>query len=240
MLALFSVLGLGALSGCAPAVAQPPRATSTPDRAARPSSAALPNCVVSPAMTEGPFFVDATLNRSDIRSDPTTGVLSPGVPLALTMRLLRVDAQGCMPLPDAVVDIWHCDAQGVYSGVFDGRTDTRGQQFLRGYQMSDAAGEVRFLTIYPGWYPGRAVHIHFKVRQRVSQRRALEFTSQLFFDERATAEAYRQPPYNRRRDGWLRNARDGIYRRGGDLLLLQPRRDAQGTYRAEITIGVRV
>ena len=85
------------------------------------------------------------------------------MPLTLTVALSQVAASGaCTPLANALVDMWHCDALGVYSDVSS--QNTLGQRFLRGYQVSDANGQVQFLTIYPGWYAGRAVHIHFKVR----------------------------------------------------------------------------
>src|SRR4030095_2511853 len=115
-------------------------------------------CVATPEQTEGPFFVDTRQERSDVRSDPAGGAQRAGPALALDLAVSRSGAAGCAPLAGAIVDIWHCDADGVYSG-------TRGsERFLRGYQVSDANGRVRFVTIYPGWYSGRAVHIHFKVR----------------------------------------------------------------------------
>jgi protocatechuate 3,4-dioxygenase beta subunit len=114
--------------------------------------------------------------RSDIRADPDTGALRPGVPLELSFVLSQVGASTCGPLAGALVDLWHCDALGVYSDVADQRTV--GQRFLRGYQVSDANGGVRFTTVYPGWYPGRAVHMHFKVRTNPAGSRGLELTSQ--------------------------------------------------------------
>jgi protocatechuate 3,4-dioxygenase beta subunit len=130
---------------------------------ADPGLAAV-DCIAQPEQTEGPFFVDEALERSDIRFDPATGKVSAGAPLALQFVLSRVTKDGaCAVLRGAKVDIWHCDALGLYSDVRDRRNDTRGQQFLRGYQVSDADGIVRFATIYPGWYGGRAGHIHFKV-----------------------------------------------------------------------------
>ena len=114
-----------------------------------------PSCVVRPEQTEGPYFVDERLNRSDIRSDPTDGRIRPGTPLALTLLISRLSAGDCQPLPGAQVDIWHCDAQGVYSDVQDPGFNTIGQKFLRGYQVTNARGSARFVTVYPGWYLGR-------------------------------------------------------------------------------------
>jgi protocatechuate 3,4-dioxygenase beta subunit len=108
------------------------------------------SCVVRPLLTEGPYFVDERLNRSDIRTDPTTNELSPGALLTLTFNVTRVSGNSCSPLAGGYVDIWHCDALGTYSDVRDGGFDTRGQKYLRGYQVSDSSGSVRFQTIYPG------------------------------------------------------------------------------------------
>src|SRR5262245_7905172 len=93
-----------------------------------------PACVVRPEQTEGPYFVDERLNRSDIRSDPTNGQIRTGTPLTLNVLLSRISVGNCQPLADAQVDLWHCDAMGIYSDVEDPRFNTIGQKFLRGYQ----------------------------------------------------------------------------------------------------------
>ena len=150
-------------------------------------STIVPSCVVHPQQTEGPFFVDEKLLRSDVRADSRTGVVSAGSPLELRLTIAQVSAAGaCAPLAGAQVDIWQCDALGRYSDVNDRRNSTNGQTFLRGHQVTDAKGNVQFTTIYPGWYPGRAVHVHFKVRTAASSSPAYEFTSQFYFDERLT------------------------------------------------------
>ena len=182
--------------------------------------AGIPTCVARPALTEGPYFVDEKLNRSDIRSDPANGTVRPGVPLRLALRVSRLSRGACAPLPGAMVDLWHCDALGVYSDVQDPGGNTVGQKFLRGYQTTDGEGLARFTTIYPGAYRGRAVHIHFKVRAAAAGGRVHDFTSQLFFDDTLSDQVYAQPPYTGRGDQRLRNARDGIYRNAGDQLTL--------------------
>src|SRR5437773_1702569 len=122
-------------------------------------AAAIPSCVVRPEQTEGPYFVDERLNRSDIRSEPSTGVLKAGVPLRLVFHVSQISTNACMPLKGAYIDVWHCDALGVYSDVQGGRgsAGTSGTKFLRGYQVTDSNGMAEFMTIYPGWYQGRTV-----------------------------------------------------------------------------------
>ena len=183
-------------------------------------TAGTPTCVARPALTEGPFFVDEKLNRSDIRSDPADGSVRPGVPLRLALRVSRLTRGVCAPLPGATVDLWHCDAAGVYSDVQDPGGATLGKKFLRGYQATDADGLARFTTIYPGAYRGRAVHIHFKIRSAAAGGQTHDFTSQLFFDDALSDQVYAQPPYAGRRDQRLRNARDGIFRNAGAQLTL--------------------
>jgi protocatechuate 3,4-dioxygenase beta subunit len=180
-------------------------------------------CVVRPEMTEGPYFVDTKLNRSDIRDGKV------GQPLALALTVIDATGGLCRPLPDAMVDVWQCDAKGVYSGVSDPMQgfETRNEKFLRGYQTTDSNGIARFTTIYPGWYPGRTVHIHFKVRAQAAAG-AYEFTSQWYFDEGLNEQILAGGDYARpgRRD--TLNANDSIFRNGGDQLLLAPAQSATG------------
>lgn len=201
----------------------------------------MPSCIVRPEQTEGPYFVDEQLNRSDIRSDPSDGAVKPGAPLHLAIRVSQVSGNACTPLAGAMVDVWQCDALGVYSGVKDMNElfDTSGKKFLRGYQLTDAKGAARFITVYPGWYEGRAVHIHFKIRTKPAAGRGHEFTSQLYFDESLTDAVHAQAPYagKGRRD--TPNAKDGIFRRGGKELLLDLAKADQG-YAGTFDIGLRL
>jgi len=206
----------------------------------RPAAAAEPGaCVARPALTEGPYFVDVKLDRSDIRSDPSDGSVKPGAPLRLALRVLRLAAGVCAPLPGATLDVWHCDALGAYSDVSDPSGSTVGKRFLRGYQVTDADGLARFTTIYPGAYPGRAVHIHFKVRSAAGGGRMHEFTSQLFFDDGLTDQVHAQPPYTSRGQSRLPNARDGIYRNAGTLLTLVVAPAAPG-YAASFDLALQI
>jgi protocatechuate 3,4-dioxygenase beta subunit len=131
---------------------------------ARPARAqgSAPSCVLTPQTEEGPFYFDPRLVRADITEK------QPGVPLALEMRV--VTAGDCTPVPGARVDVWHADAQGVYSGYSGqwgtGESASRsapGKTFLRGTQFADEEGFVKFGTLYPSWYRGRTPHIHFKI-----------------------------------------------------------------------------
>ena len=197
-----------------------------------------PSCVVRPEQTEGPYFVDERLHRSDIRSDPTDGQLRPGTPLTLQLLVSRLDAGNCQPLPGAQVDIWHCDARGLYSDVQDPGFDTVGKKFLRGYQVTDARGEARFVTVYPGWYPGRTVHIHFKIRTAPVAKRSFEFTSQLYFNDELTDLVHAAPPYAAKGLRTTRNQHDWIFRRNGDRLMLGATATADG-YAATFPISLQ-
>ena len=198
----------------------------------------LPNCIVSPEQTEGPYFVDEKLNRSDIRTDPSDGIVD-GVPLQLTLRVSGVENDHCMPISGAIVDIWHCDALGVYSDVTDRSFDTVGKKFLRGYQVTDNNGTVKFTTIYPGWYQGRTVHIHFKVRTAAALVPSYEFTSQLYFDDAVSDRVYTQLPYASIGKRTQTNEQDGIFQRGGDKLMLSVTENKQG-YAATFDIGLQM
>jgi protocatechuate 3,4-dioxygenase beta subunit len=192
---------------------------------------------VRPEQTEGPYYVDEQLNRSDIRSDPSDGSVKEGVPLELTFRVSSVNA-GCTPVVGAIVDVWHCDALGVYSDVSDPGFNTVGKKFLRGYQTTDANGVARFTTIYPGWYQGRTVHIHFKIRTNPTGTQGHEFTSQLYFDDAITDQVHAQQPYASKGQRTLRNNGDTIYRNGGSQLMLPLVRAGQG-YSAVFDIGLQ-
>ena len=186
-------------------------------------------CVVRPELTEGPYFIDGTLARADIRANTSTGAIRDGVPLALSFGVSQLAAGRCAPLPGAVVHVWQCDAAGVYSGVGDPRTGAGdpNDNALRGIQTTDAQGRVTFATIYPGWYRGRAVHVHFKIPTQGTNG-AFEYTSQLFFPETLNDEIHAGQPYAAHGGRDTLNQRDGIYRQAGDQLVLQPAKSANG------------
>jgi len=175
---------------------------------------AAASCVVRPAETEDPYFVDEMLNRFDIRVDPSDNSVKDGIPLHLQFRVMQIDSDTCTPLPGAQVDIWHCDALGSYWDVSDPGFQTTGQKWLRGYQVTDDMGVADFMTIYPGWYSGRTVHIHFKIRTDPAYENGYEFTSQLFFDDTLSDTLFKQEPYASNPKGTVHdtpNSKDGIY-----------------------------
>jgi protocatechuate 3,4-dioxygenase beta subunit len=192
-------------------------------------------CVLSPAKTEGPYFVDERLNRSDIRVDASTGSVEPGVPLLLRINLYDAE-RSCAAVQGATVDVWHANAAGTYSDV--SANGTVGREYLRGYQVSDANGSVAFRTVYPGWYSGRAIHIHFKVRLFDDSTRTYEFTSQIFFDEAITNAVMTQQPYSSRGTPNTRNANDNIYGSDGSRLTATVTSDGSGGYVATFDVGL--
>jgi protocatechuate 3,4-dioxygenase beta subunit len=180
------------------------------------------SCVLTPEQTEGPYYIA----REKVRRTITEG--RSGTPL--TLRAKVVDASTCKPIKGASVDVWHCDAGGTYSG-FGGGAGNR--TFLRGIQRTDARGLAIFKTIYPGWYPGRTVHIHVKVHLGGN----VIHTGQLYFPDRVTNAVYRKKPYSNRPSRDTRNASDSVFRNGGKRSLVTVRK-VRGGYVAAITMGV--
>lgn len=200
----------------------------TPDAEAAGSGPAavasgLVSCVLAPEMTEGPYYVEGDKVRRNITEGKT------GVPL--TLRLTVVDVSTCRPIKGAAVDIWHCDGGGVYSAT--SQQNTEDLTFLRGIQRTDQNGLALFKTIYPGWYSGRAVHIHLKVYLGGNT----VHTGQLFFPDKLTDVVYKRAPYNRRPNRDPRNAADSIYRNGGKRSTLKLVKAGTG-YVGRITMGV--
>src|SRR5262245_28992295 len=187
-------------------------------------------CVLTPEAVEGPFYFDPKLVLSDIVEG------KQGAPLSLTLQI--VEAKDCAPLQNARVDVWHADGLGLYSGYAGQETGSaKGERFLRGTQFTGPDGEVRFNTIYPGWYPGRTPHIHFKAL--VGDHNVI--TGQLYFPEPITEHVYATtPPYReRKRERDTFNANDFIFamQRGGDTIV--DLKKESGSYLASLVIGIQ-
>lgn len=185
-------------------------------------------CALTPQVTEGPYYLDADLVRRAIAEG------RDGAPLLVRMQVVD---PSCRPIPNARVDIWHCDAQGIYSaygGADRGQSSPRGETFMRGTQMADRNGVVEFDTVYPGWYRGRTTHIHFKVFPD----RATEMTGQMFFPDDLSEQLYRDlPAYSRNRPRDTMNANDGIARRATAASVASLRPEGGG-YLAQLIVAV--
>jgi protocatechuate 3,4-dioxygenase beta subunit len=185
---------------------------------------AASTCLLTPESTDGPYWVEHSLTRRDVRAG------KPGLPLVLRFTILN--ARACKPIDKADVEIWHCDALGDYSAVDGARS-----RFLRGHQRSNALGKAEFLTIFPGWYPGRTPHIHMKVHVGGDE----VHTGQIFFNETITAQVYKQAPYARRGRYDTPHSRDGIFEQAGGSraqVKLAKRTGGLRGYVGTIAIGV--
>jgi protocatechuate 3,4-dioxygenase beta subunit len=179
-------------------------------------------CVLTPELTEGPYYIAGEKLRRDIREG------HPGT--VLTLRLTVLNASTCKPIKGAAVDIWHADAAGNYSGF---GSDTSSRTFLRGIQKTDKNGLAVFTTIYPGWYQGRAVHIHVKVHVGGN----VVHTGQLFFPDALTDTVYKAAPYASRGNPTTTDAQDSIFVNGGKRGMLALKKSGTG-YIGSIAMGV--
>jgi protocatechuate 3,4-dioxygenase beta subunit len=188
-------------------------------------SSGLVACVLTPELTEGPYYVAGEKLRRDI----TEG--KPGTALQLQLRV--VNASTCKVVPNASVDVWHCDASGAYSGDV---ANNPGTNFLRGVQKTNAKGIATFKTIYPGFYRGRAVHIHVKVHVKGN----VVHTGQLFFPAAITNAVYAREPYSSHgTTPETPNAQDAIFRNGGPKGMLALKKSG-GAYVGSLTMGIHI
>ena len=248
VLALMGLTSVGVVAAaCAPGTmgaSGTPAATGAASASASASASAvavassdagsLPSCVVVPELTEGPYYVDEKLERSDIRIDTSDGQPVDGALLRIDWVVSQVDGNACIPLEGVLVDVWHCDALGNYSDV----QNEMGHDFLRGYVHTDASGKATITTVYPGWYQGRAVHIHFKIRTDPGQGSGLEFTSQLFFDDAFSDGVYSSGVYASKGAHDVQNADDGIFQQSQGMTLLDVVKDGDG-YAATFEVAVQ-
>ncbi|MCX5367094.1 intradiol ring-cleavage dioxygenase [Streptomyces sp. NBC_00124] len=205
--------------------------------------AAAAVCTLTREMTEGPYYLDGQYVRSDI----TEG--KPGIPLKLTLTV--VDDDTCAPLPNALVEIWHADHLGEYSGFVgaNGHNEPDNGTFLRGGVLTNSSGVASITTIYPGWYVGRCIHIHIKVHTNVTLTPDGSFTGgqelhtgQLYFSETITTRVSRLSPYTANRVTRTTLAQDSIYDDGGAasglLALTALGSSTSSGYAGTLTLGV--
>ncbi|WP_018684381.1 intradiol ring-cleavage dioxygenase [Actinokineospora enzanensis] len=252
---LVTLGGLLAACGTDDSDAKATPAGTTTDPATLLASAGT--CAMSPATTQGPYYFDADKVRGDVRED------RPGTTLGLALKV--IDSESCSPITNAVVEIWQCDATGLYSGAeklsgsgfgnmnampgggmpmptampggmnpatmdMPDLTPQDATRYLRGAQVTGADGVVRFTTIWPGWYPGRTVHIHVMVH--ISKAKTL--TSQLMFDEKLNTEVFANAPYSSHTGRDTLNGQDLIFK---DPMLATVRKDGSA-YIAAQTLSV--
>lgn len=225
-----------ALGGCSSGTSQTstgsstttlPSGSTTTGAPRTPTTVGADACVLTPELTAGPYYLDEPLLRADITES------RPGIPLEVHFTV--IDSTSCTPLADAALDIWHCDAGGEYSG-FNGnslaQTNAQGRndkRFLRGVQLTDDEGVVRFTTIYPGWYEGRAIHIHLKVHVGGEAAETYDgghvaHIGQVFFDDELSDRVMALTPYDSHDGDRTRNADDSIYgySKGGSTMTVTP------------------
>ena len=228
--------------------------TTDADATASASSTSSECMTLMTSVTEGPYYLDGALVRKDI----TEG--KAGVPL--TLRLTVVDAtDGCTPVKGAAVEIWHCDAWGYYSGYTTANPggsapaeseegdSANDQTYLRGYQVANANGVVKFETIFPGWYTPRTCHIHVKVHTGGEKEDGtyeggkVNYTGQLFFADDIAEEIFTLDPYAKHTGSYTVLADDMVYDGGGaasGLLTLKAvhKKDPSKGYKGSLTLGV--
>jgi protocatechuate 3,4-dioxygenase beta subunit len=221
-------LGAAVVTGCS----SPTAATelvATTEASGTSAAAASGSCVVTPQETVGPYP-----NLTDLfRSDVTEG--KPGLPLSLSITVVNANNL-CAPVAGANVEIWQCDAEGRYSQYSQPGYDGRNESFLRGIQTTDASGRVTFRTVYPGWYQGRATHIHVEV---VLNGRSIKVT-QIAFPEDVTAAVYANGVYAAKGQNPTRNATDNVFADGVQSQLASLSGSPTSGYTATFTLGVAV
>jgi len=218
-------------------------ATGTTDTTDTAPVAAAAVCTLTKEMTEGPYYLDGQYVRADISEDKT------GIPLNLTLTV--VDDDTCALLSNALVEIWHCDALGEYSGFVgnNGHTEPDNGTFLRGGVLTNSSGVANITTVYPGWYRGRCVHIHIKVHTNVTLTSDGSFTGgqelhtgQLFFDETITTRVAALSTYAANTVTRTTLAQDSIYDEGGAasglLTLTALGSSTSAGYAGTLTLGV--
>jgi protocatechuate 3,4-dioxygenase beta subunit len=191
-----------------------------------------PICWLTPQKTEGPYYLDSQLVRSDIRISTNNNVFHDGIPLNMNINVIDIN---CNPVANVLVDVWHCDKDGIYSGFNQPGGNYVGHNFMRGVQVSDTNGAVSFITSYPGWYNGRATHIHFKVRLNSTT----YVTSQFCFLDSVNNTVHVTPLYAARGINPTTNQLDNIFNNPDpQYLRMTAGPNGNGSYDGTYTIGI--
>jgi len=217
---MFGAAGAALTLGCGGESPTSPTTTSGGSTTGGTTNAA---CAVTPSETAGPFPSLTDLIRSDIREGKS------GTTLSLTITVVS-SANNCSPVENVNVEIWQCDATGNYS-QYGSQT---AQTYLRGIQTTNSNGEVTFTTIYPGWYQGRATHIHAEV----TRSGAVVKTTQMAFPESTNATVYRTGVYASKGTNPTSNTRDGIFADSIDSELATVSGDPGSGYTATFRIAI--
>lgn len=199
------------------------------------SSSGTSGCVVTPQETSGPYPYDLSADSAIYRTDITEG--KTGIPLSLTITVVNTNSD-CAVVSGARVDIWHCDKDGYYSEYDEpgylGTQDNTGQTFLRGIQLTDTSGQVKFTTIYPGWYTGRVTHIHLEIYVNS----VLKSTTQMAFPDSLNTTVYNTSLYSAHGQNTTTDATDSVFSDGYSNELVSISGDTTNGYTATFQVGV--
>ncbi len=227
-LGMLGIAGAAASIGCSGDGTTSPTSSSTTIGATNTTTGGSAACATTPTETIGPYPSLTNFIRSDIREGRS------GLPVTLTITVVNTSS-ACGPVAGAAVDIWQCDAEGHYSEYAQGGYDGTGQTFLRGIQMTDASGRATFTTIFPGWYQGRATHIHVEVKVNNV---AVKVT-QIAFAADVTSAVYARGVYAARGQNPTSNGSDMVFSDGvSSELATITGGDATSGYSAAFTVAV--
>jgi protocatechuate 3,4-dioxygenase beta subunit len=199
------------------------------------TSTTTTGCTATPEETSGPYPYDLSADSAIYRTDITEG--KTGIPLSLTLTVVNTNAD-CAVLTNTRVDIWHCDKDGYYSEYDEpgylGTQDNTGKTFLRGIQLTDTNGQVKFTTIYPGWYTGRVTHIHVEIFVNS----VLKLTTQLAFPDSLNTTVYSTSLYSAHGQNSTTNSNDQVFSDGYSTELVTITGDTTNGYTATFKVGV--
>jgi protocatechuate 3,4-dioxygenase beta subunit len=229
ILGALTAVGGAAIAGACGTSAAPTSPSTSSATAGSSTGGTTTNgsCSVIPSETEGPYPDRTGMinNAAFYRQDIAEG--KPGTPLTLALMVVNV-ASGCTPVANATIEVWHCDHTGGYSEY------TTAGTYLRGLQKTDDSGRATFSTIYPGWYQGRATHVHIEVFLNGSSVK----TTQMAFPEDVTAAVYAQGVYASRGQNTTTNARDSVFSDGVTTELATMTGSLGSGYTASLQIGI--